>query len=291
MLELLLATNDIARETFAEAGDVLDLNLLDLIRHGPEHELAKTENTQLAMLVAGYAVWQCWRQHGLPMPLCCAGHSLGEYTGMCASGVLSFGDALRLVRQRGRLMAKHAPSDGCMLAVIGLDEQQVKHCCRQVGGDVFVANINSDSQIVLAGRKQAVTAAAQLCEEAGARKLVVLSVAVPAHSALLAAAAAEFSLELDKCSFGQAQFPVLHNIDAASHDSGELPKLLARHLYSPVRWGDTVTAMVDQGVKIVFELGPGKVLAALSRRPGLKTVAVDEQKQLEKALQLLQLQP
>ena len=149
MLDELLQSSEIAREVFAEASETLQQDMLSLLQDGAE--LNKTENTQPAMLCAGYAVWRCWQSLVPPAPRCAAGHSLGEYTALCASGAISFPDALRLVARRGKLMSEHAPADCCMLAVIGLGQQQVEQCSDQVGSGVSIANINSGSQIVLTG--------------------------------------------------------------------------------------------------------------------------------------------
>ena len=288
MLDTLLQSDKSCQELFAQAGEILHLDLLSLVQNGPAEELDKTENTQPAMLCAGYAVWQCWQQLGLPEPRCAAGHSLGEYTALCASGIISFNDALPLVAKRGRLMSDHAPGDSCMLAVLGLEEQVVTQCCQQAGAGVSIANFNSSSQLVLAGTRQAVERAGRLCEDAGARRLVPLKVSVPAHSPLLATAADHFRVELDKYSFSEGGFEVIHNIDAASHPAEQIPGLMARHIVSPVQWNKTVEAMLAMGINRIIELGPGKVLSSLCRRPGVKTTSVASLEQLQRLPEFIQ---
>ena len=287
MLDELLQSSATAREVFAEASETLQLDMLSLLKD--ETELNKTENTQPAMLCAGHAVWRCWQELAPPAPSCAAGHSLGEYTALCASGAISFPDALRLVARRGKLMAEHAPANCLMLAVIGLGQEQVEQCCRDQGDPgVSIANINSGKQIVLTGTEAAVNEAGRRCKDAGARKLAPLQVSVPAHSPLLAAAAESLADDLGRCSYSEPAFEVLHNIDAAPHPAGELPGLLARHVTSPVQWNGTMEKMSAMGVTKAIELGPGRVLSALCRGHGVKAMPAATTGQLQEALQFLE---
>lgn len=271
-------SNAIVRETFEEADDALKLDLWRIIAEGPAEELNRTEITQPAMLAAGIAAWRAFRDAGGEMPVAMAGHSLGEYTALVAAESLAFGDALRLVAERGRLMQAAVPAgEGAMAAVLGLEDEQVRALCEQAAGEAVCepVNFNSPGQVVIAGSRDAVARAMELASEAGAKRVVPLPVSVPSHSSLMKGAAERLREVLDGVDIRLPVVPVLHNVDAAAReDADAIREALARQLYCPVRWVDCVVALKARGVDSLIEMGPGKVLAGLTRRIDRSLTAV-----------------
>lgn len=272
------------RETFAEASEALDFDLWALCQDGPEADLNRTENTQPAMLAADIATWRAWRalDGDGPEPVAMAGHSLGEYAALVASGALAFGDALRLVRRRGQLMQAAVPEGrGAMAAIIGMEDAALEAICGEVAGDEVVscANYNAPGQVVIAGHKGAVDRACEAATAAGARRALPLPVSVPSHCALMRGAAEELATDLAAIDIATPAVPVWHNADVATHtDPAAIRDSLARQLWQPVRWTRTVETLVEQGVEHFVECGPGKVLAGLNRRisrPSAATALVD----------------
>lgn len=258
------------RETFEEASDAIGTDLWVLSQEGPAEDLNRTENTQPAMLSAGIAVWQIWQDQSGPQPALLAGHSLGEYSALVAAGVLAFADAVRLVRERGRLMQAAVPAgEGAMAAILGLDDDQVRAICAEAAqGEVAEAvNFNSPGQVVIAGNAAAIACAVEAAKAAGARCALPLDVSVPSHCALMQDAAAALREVMDDIAFAVPQIPVLHNVSVATADNSDtIRELLAQQLYSPVRWVETVRGMAGQGVDTLIEAGPGKVLSGLCKR-------------------------
>lgn len=257
-------------ETFRQASDVLGHDLWKLVREGPETELNMTEHTQPAMLAAGVAVWNVWNESGGTRPAFLAGHSLGEYTALVCSGALAFADAIGLVATRARSMQAAVPAgQGAMAAVLGLELPVLEQVCAAAadGQVVSCANLNAPGQIVIAGHKEAVERAIAGAKEAGAKRAVLLPVSVPSHCRLMMGAADEMRAALRAVTWGRPQIPVIHNVDVATHeDAGEIVEALARQLYEPVRWVETVQLLRARGVGMIIECGPGKVLAGLCRR-------------------------
>lgn len=260
------------RETFAEASDVLGEDLWEMAQSGPAERLALTVNTQPLMLTAGVAVWRAWRALGGPEPALLAGHSLGEYTALVAAESLSFADALPLVRLRAQAMQEAVPAGvGAMAAVMGLDAEAVEAVCRQAaagtGGVVAPANLNAPGQIVIAGHKGAVERAAALAKEAGAKRAVPLPVSAPFHCELMKPAAERLAERLAAIVPRPPRIPVLHNVDVAEHrDPEEIRRALVEQAWRPVRWIETIAEATHRGITHVYECGPGKVLAALTKR-------------------------
>jgi [acyl-carrier-protein] S-malonyltransferase len=270
MLSALAERHDSVRETFRNAGDVLETDLWRLVSEGPASELDRTELTQPAVLAAAVAVWRVWRELGGPEPARLAGHSLGEYAALVVSGVLGFEQAVALVAERGRQMqGAVAPGQGAMAAVLGLDDEVVAAICREVAEEEVVvpANFNSPGQIVIAGDAAAVERALHKCSEAGARKAVRLPVSVPSHSPLMAPAAEAMRKVLADTEFAPPTIPVIHNCDVAQHESPDaIREALVTQLTAPVRWSETVRAIGETGIMAFAECGPGKVLCGLGRR-------------------------
>jgi [acyl-carrier-protein] S-malonyltransferase len=291
MLAELAAAYPAVSDTFAEASAALGFDLWRLVQDGPAEELNLTHNTQPAMLAAGIAVWRAWEREGGPSPAFLAGHSLGEYTALVAGGAIEFADAVRLVAERGRLMQAAVPEGtGAMAAILGLDDDQVRAACVQAAaGEVVEAvNFNSPGQVVIAGHSGAVARAVEAAKAAGAKRAVALPVSVPSHCALMRPAAEQLALRLAAATVRVPATPVLHNVDVSVAQTADAVRdRLARQLHSPVRWVETVQRLVAEGVTLVVEAGPGKVLAGLTKRidKNLESVAVFDPAGLAAALE------
>jgi len=258
------------RDTFTEASDILKLDLWRLVSEGPAEELNLTLNTQPAMLAAGVAVYRAWVAENGVKPVLMAGHSLGEYTALVAAGALAFHDALPLVRFRAEAMQQAvAEGVGGMAAILGLDDDAVRAVCAEAAaGEVLEAvNFNSPGQVVIAGHKTAVERGMELAKARGAKRALPLPVSVPSHCALMRPAAAALADYLQTVRLNAPAIPVLHNADVAAYAvESRIKDALARQLYSPVRWVETIREFSRQGVTHVAECGPGKVLAGLNKR-------------------------
>jgi len=264
------AAHPVVRETFAEASAALGDDLWQLVERGPAETLNLTRNTQPVMLTAGVAVWRAWQAAGGAAPSYLAGHSLGEYTALVASGAIAFRDAVPLVRFRAEAMQEAVPAGaGAMAAVIGGDEAAIAEACREAaqGEIVEAVNFNGPGQIVIAGNKGAVERAMAAAKARGAKRAMLLPVSAPFHSSLLAPAAARLAERLAHVDVAAPAIPVVHNVDVTLHATpGEIRAALARQAASPVRWTETVQWLAAHGVTSIVECGPGKVLAGLARR-------------------------
>ncbi len=278
-------------ETFAEASEALGLDLWQVTSQGPKDLLDRTDITQPAMLAAGVAVWRVWNQAGGPAPAWMAGHSLGEFTALVCAGALGFADAVALVAQRGRFMQEAVPAGaGAMAAILGLADDQVVAVCAQAaeGGILEPVNFNSPGQVVIAGEAAAVARGIAAAKAAGAKRAVLLPVSVPSHCALMRPAAERLAVALAAIPLAAPRIPVLHNVtvDAVAAPAAIRDRLV-RQLYSPVRWVETVRCLADQGVELLLEAGPGKVLTGLTKRidDRLEALAVLDPKGLALALE------
>lgn len=260
----------VVRDTLTEANDALNQDLAKLIAEGPEEALNATVNTQPAMLVAGIATWRTWLEIGNVPPVLLAGHSLGEYSALVAAESLTFADALKLVRLRAELMQSAVPAgEGAMAAILGLDDDEIRAACLEAAqGEVVEAvNFNSPGQVVIAGASAAVARAMEACKTRGAKRALPLPVSVPSHCALMKPAAEQLAAALASIDIKPPRIPVLHNVDVLSHsDPDKIRDALARQLYSPVRWVETVQAIAAADIRLLAECGPGKVLAGLTKR-------------------------
>jgi [acyl-carrier-protein] S-malonyltransferase len=281
MLAALADQYPIVIETFSEASNVLDYDLWERVQNGPAEALNQTACTQPAMLTAGVAVWRCWQQQTDRLPAVMAGHSLGEYTALVCAGSLVFSDGVRLVEKRGELMQNAVPAGaGAMAAILGLEDEQVSALCEQAaaGEVVSAANFNSPGQVVIAGNRAAVERAMALAKEKGAKRALPLPVSVPSHCSLMQPAAEAFAELLQGTEVQTPSIPVLHNVDTSAHaQPDEIRQILAAQLHSPVRWVETIMAMHAQGVDTILEMGPGKVLAGLTKRIEKKSTALPVQ--------------
>ncbi len=282
---------DMARDTFKEASEVLDYDLTTLSFNGPEDELNKTSKTQPCILTVSIALYRVLLSKGIK-PSVVAGHSLGEYSALVAAEVLSFRDAVKLTEKRGQFMQEAVPEGrGLMAAIVGLERYRVDEICKSVqSGYVSSANYNCPGQIVIAGEKGAVEKAINLCKDAGAKKAVPLSVSVPSHSALMADASRRLKDLLDTIEFKNPVIPIVNNADAKFLESIEdIKQSLVRQLNNPLLWEDSIKAIVDSGINIFIEVGPGKVLSGLIKRivQEAKILNVEDVKSLEKAVSFI----
>ena len=262
--------NSIIENTFNEASEALGYDLWQLIAEGPAEKLNQTNFTQPALLTSSVALWRLWLSKSEIKPDVMAGHSLGEYSALVCAGVISLSDAVKLVEKRGKLMQACVPvGTGAMAAVIGLADTEIINACElaQQGEVVSAVNFNSPGQVVIAGQKAAVERAAQLCKDAGAKRVLPLPVSVPSHCALMADAATKLAEELNKIKFSSPKINIINNVDVVKEQSEDAIKAaLVRQLYSPVRWSETITQIVSDGITKVIEIGPGKVLQGLNKR-------------------------
>lgn len=263
-------------QALQEASDALGEDVGRLIHEGPKEALALTTNTQPVMLVAGVAAWRVWRAEGGALPAAVAGHSLGEYSALVASGVLTLAQAAPLVRLRAAAMQEAVPvGTGAMAAILGLDAAKVIAGCAEVtaamgqnGTEVVEAvNFNDPAQTVIAGSKAAVEKACEALKAAGAKRALPLPVSAPFHSSLMKPAAEKLRAALATTPLAAPQIPVLNNIDVAvQQDADAIRDALYRQAFGPVRWVECVQALKTRGITHIVECGPGKVLAGMTKR-------------------------
>jgi [acyl-carrier-protein] S-malonyltransferase len=266
----------VVAETLKEASDALGEDVGQLIKEGPKEALALTTNTQPVMLVAGVAAWRVWRAEGGALPAAVAGHSLGEYSALVASGVLTLAKAAPLVRFRAAAMQEAVPvGTGAMAAILGMDAEKVKAGCAEAqatfaagSGEVVEAvNFNDAAQTVIAGSKAAVEKACEVLKANGAKRALPLPVSAPFHSSLMKPAADKLRERLATTVFAAPQIPVVNNIDVAVEaDADRIRDALYRQAFGPVRWVECVQAIKARGISTLVECGPGKVLAGMTKR-------------------------
>ncbi|BFI53348.1 MULTISPECIES: ACP S-malonyltransferase [Yersinia pseudotuberculosis complex] len=291
MLADLAAQFPIVEATFSEASSVLGYDLWQLVQQGPAEELNKTWQTQPALLTASVAIWRIWQHQGGKLPSLMAGHSLGEYSALVCAGVLDFKQAVSLVELRGKLMQEAVPEGtGAMYAIIGLDNESIAKACEESAQDQVVSpvNFNSPGQVVIAGNKDAVERAGAACKAAGAKRALPLPVSVPSHCALMKPAADKLAVALEKIDFQEPLFPVVNNVDVKAEVSpAAIRSALVRQLYNPVRWTESVEFIAAEGVELLLEIGPGKVLTGLTKRivDSLAAASVNDVVTLNSALE------
>jgi len=281
----------VAKATFAEADEALGFSISQLCFEGPEEDLRLTENTQPAILTVSVAAFRVLGEHGI-QPELAAGHSLGEWSAHVAAGTLSFADAVRAVKARGRAMQQALPpGQGAMAAVLMLDPAQVAEACAEAAAEtgltVQAANLNSPGQTVISGAAAAVEKAAALCKSKGAKRAVMLSVSAPFHCALMQPAQQEVARVLDRITLLDPRVPVAANVTGMLVTTGaEARDALIRQVTGAVRWVDCVHALVAAGAGAFVEVGPGKVLTGLMKQidSAQKAMNVEDPPSLEKAL-------
>jgi [acyl-carrier-protein] S-malonyltransferase len=275
----------IVRDAFAEADAALGEPLSRLCFEGPEESLTLTENTQPAILAMSVSVARLLAAQGIE-PDFVAGHSLGEYSANVSAGTFAFGDALKIVRRRGRFMQEAVPvGEGAMAAILGADEEAVTRACAEAAGGQIVspANLNAPGQIVIAGHRDAVARAGERAKALGARRVVPLNVSAPFHCALMAPAEARLAPELRSVAVSQPRVPIVANVDAEPKQSAaDAIEALIRQVSAPVRWEAVVRRLASSGVRTYVEVGPGAVLAGLVRKidRDARVVSVEDERGL-----------
>jgi [acyl-carrier-protein] S-malonyltransferase len=279
----------VARQTFEEADEALGKKLSQLCFEGPEDQLRLTENTQPAILTVSVAAWRVLKEKG-PQAAFVAGHSLGEYSAHVCAGTISFADAVRTVRNRGKYMQEAVPvGTGAMAAILGMKFDAVGAICADAAqGEVCEpANINSPEQIVISGHSGAIDRAVKLAQERGAKRAVPLPVSAPFHCSLMKPAQDRLAADLQKILFSRPGVPVICNVDAASVEMAESSRdALARQVTGSVKWSDSMQALVARGMQTFIEVGPGKVLCGLMRQidRSKKCLNVEDEASLQKTL-------
>jgi len=292
MLSKLAATEAVVEATFAEASEVLGYDLWKLCQEGPEDQLAATERQQPAMLAAGVATWRVWHKHGGPMPAAMAGHSLGEYSALVASNAVDFKTAVGLVQFRGQAMQGAVPQgQGAVAAILGIDDAEVEAACREAAQGELVqpANFNSPGQVVIAGAAAAVERAIVACQARGAKRAIKLPLTVPVHTPLMKPAAERLGERLRAAQFRTPAVRDIYTVDVRKHgDPDQIRAALIEQVFKPVRWSETVQAMIAGGARVIVECGPGRVLTGLNRRieknRDIAMLAIEDSESLQQAL-------
>jgi [acyl-carrier-protein] S-malonyltransferase len=281
-----------AKQTFEEADNALGFKISQLCFEGPDDQLRLTENTQPAILTVSVAAWRLLGQNGIK-PALAAGHSLGEYSAHVAAGTISFADAVRAVRNRGRYMQEAVPvGTGSMAAILGMSPENVAKVCADAaqGGVCEAANINSPEQIVISGHAAAIERAVKLAEERGAKRAKVLPVSAPFHCSLMKPAQDRLATDLKSLNFSAPKFPVVCNVDATPTETADAVRdALIRQVTGSVRWVESMRLMIAQGVQTLIEIGPGKVLCGLMRQidRSKRCLNLEDEASLKKTLEVL----
>jgi [acyl-carrier-protein] S-malonyltransferase len=277
-------------EVVAEASNAAGRDLAALLIDAPMEELTPTANAQLATFVQSLVVLDAVERLGLS-PAACAGHSLGEYTALVASGALSFEDGVHLVAARGEAMTRAGEdAPGTMAALLGISDDDAEAACQRAEGDVWVANYNAPGQVVIAGTSDAVATASALAKDLGAKRVLPIAVSGAFHTPLMAAARASVRKALGDAVFLTPEVPVVANVDARVHgDPADWPGLLSAQLCSPVRWRQSIETLAGLGATTLVELGPGGVLTGLAKRvaPDLTALSVAVPDDLDKLMDAL----
>lgn len=282
-----------SREVFEEANDALGFSLSEMCFSGSAEDLALTANTQPAILTTSIAAFRAMESENFPSPNFVAGHSLGEYSALVAANALSFSDAVKLVRQRGIYMQEAVPFGvGAMAAILGLPLETVEIACAEAAeGEVCSpANINSPSQIVIAGNAEAVDRAIEILKERGAKRAIKLNVSAPFHCDLMFPAQEKLAKDLDEVIFQDLRFPVIENVSAEANKKGERVKTaLTEQVSKPVQWAKSVENLINESVETYIEVGAGKILSGLVRQINrdVRCLNVENAESLRNTLQSL----
>lgn len=280
----------VSREVFDEADDALSFKLSEMCFAGTAEDLALTANTQPAILTSSIAAFRAMEAEGFQLPDYVAGHSLGEYSALVAAGAISFADAVKTVRNRGTYMQEAVPVGiGAMAAILGLDLNAVEAGCAEAaeGQVCSPANINSPSQIVIAGNAEAVDRACEILKAKGAKRAIKLNVSAPFHCALMMPAQEKLATDLENISYQDLRFPIIHNVNAEANQSGaKVKESLTKQVSSPVRWLQTIEFLVSNGVETFIEVGTGKVLSGLVKQINrdVRCLNVEDQESLKNSL-------
>lgn len=277
----------VAREVFEEADDTLRLSISGLCFKGPDEELRLTENTQPAVLTTSIAALKVLQTEKGLSPQLTAGHSLGEYSALVSSGALSFTDAVKIVRLRGKFMQEAVPvGEGVMAAIFGMEREEIEKLCEEVSsGEVLSpANFNCPGQIVISGHTKAVERAIEKVKQNG-KKAILLPVSAPFHSPLMKPAGLRLEGAMKEIDIRDPSIPVVTNVEAEANTSKDRVKpLLVAQVSSPVRWEESMRKMINEGIERVLEIGPGKVLSGLIKRidPNVEIMNLEDLQTLKK---------
>ena len=259
---------DEVKNIYNKVKEITGIDIAKISFEGPEEELNKTQNTQLAVLTESLAILEVLKKNGVKAEMS-AGLSLGEYTALIEDGVFSLEDGIKLVQKRGEIMQNYTPNGNWkMAAILGLDEKSVEDVCEKVeNGFVVPANYNTIGQIVISGEEQAVIEAGELAKQAGAKKVAILNTAGPFHTSKLVDCSAKLKEELDKIQINLKDSKVVKNIDGTRYsENDDVAKILASHIMNPVRFTSCLQTMFDNGVDTFVEVGPGKTLSTFVKR-------------------------
>ena len=287
------ADNAAVQSVLSRGSSALGQDICELITKGPIEQLNLTVNTQPALLTAGYAIYAAWLAAGGTAPSVVAGHSLGEYTALVASGVLELEEAMRLVRFRAQVMQQAVPlGAGSMAAILGLSDGLVAQACTEAAqGEVVEAvNFNAPAQVVIAGHSAAVERACGIAKRLGAKRALMLAVSAPFHSSLLQPASDQLRTHLAQTALHAPQIDLINNVDVnVESDPARIADALARQAARPVRWAETIRKMHDLGVTHVIECGPGRVLSGITKRvePSLESLVINDAATLQSTLEIL----
>ncbi|MDQ3373947.1 MAG: ACP S-malonyltransferase [Acidobacteriota bacterium] len=282
-----------AREVFEEADDALGFLLSEMCFSGTAEDLALTANTQPAILATSMAVFSAMEAEGFPLPDYVAGHSLGEYSALVAANSLSLKEAVKTVRKRGKYMQNAVPVGvGAMAAILGLDLETLKTACEEAAKSQVCspANINSPSQVVIAGNVEAIDRAIEIVKERGAKRAVKLNVSAPFHCALMKPAQDKLTEDLREIDFQDLRFPLVENVSARENSKGERVRTaLSEQVSSPVLWKDTIEYLIEKGVKTFIEVGAGKILSGLVKQINrdVRCMNVEDSESLRNSLESL----
>ncbi len=285
-----------SRQVFEEADDALQFSLSEMCFGGTTEDLALTANTQPAILTTSVAAFRAMESEGFAMPDFVAGHSLGEYSALVAAGALEFSDAVRTVRKRGTYMQEAVPVGvGAMAAILGLPIETVEVACAEAAdGEICSpANINSPSQIVIAGNEQAVDRAIEILKQRGAKRAIKLNVSAPFHCDLMFPAQERLAKDLEEINFSDLKFPIIENVSAEANTKGERVRVaLTAQVSNPVRWAPSIENLINEGVETFVEVGAGKVLSGLVRQINrdVRSLNVENTESLKNSLESLESQ-
>ncbi len=270
MGKALFDTFPAARDVFQEADAALGFSLSEMCFAGDETDLQLTANTQPAILTASIAAYRAMESEGIAKPDFVAGHSLGEYSALVAAGVVDLAQAVRTVRKRGAYMQEAVPVGvGAMAAILGADLATIESACAEAadGQVCSPANINSPTQVVIAGDSDAVDRACEYLKERGAKRAIRLNVSAPFHCSLMMPAQERLASDLNEIEYGKFEFPIVHNIDAAvNSDEARVAEALTKQVSSPVKWLQSIQKLKELGADLFIEVGPGKVLSGLVKQ-------------------------
>ena len=271
MLSDFIASSHHVNVTFEEASDVLGYDLLKLSQSGSEAQITMTEVAQPLILTASIAIWRMMSSQLDLTPKVIAGHSLGEWSALVCAGVISFSDAVSLVRKRGEYMqAAVAKEESAMAAVIGLEDKVVSSLCDNLSTDdaiVEAVNFNAPGQVVIAGHRHIVEKAIESATQKGAKRALKLAVSAPFHTSLMRPAAKKLAKDLDKVVFNKPKLKIVHNCNCKSEEDPKIVKaLIIEQIYSPVLWSETIRSMESSGITRIIECGSGRVLTGLTKR-------------------------